>query len=341
MEDSKFRRYLIIGQIGGWFLLGFIIFTAEIPWTNTATALLYSLNFLFFMMGLVYLQYHLLLPLYLKGNWLLYGILVLILIFTFNFLSLLSDQLLIPYSDPEYGSDDSIESIIYMLPLSMLVVLGSNIYYFVEQWFVKTKQSAMLQSEKLQAELNFLKSQINPHFLFNTLNNIYSFVQTGHENASPMLERLSGILRYVVYDCQEKTVNVTKEVQAIEDLLEIYKMKNSRQENITLGTSGITGHFKIAPLVLVNLVENACKHSDAASNPSGFLKVDLSIADNNCTLYISNSFNNSRKLDEDGGVGMGNVIKRLDLQFEKKYLLEEEKSGNTYQLQLKFPIDKE
>ena len=120
-----------------------------------------------------------------------------------------------------------------------------------------------------------MKSQINPHFLFNTLNNIYAFAQTGNEKTAPMLERLSSILRFMVYDCSEEKVELIKELNAVEDLLEIYKMKNSEQRNIQFVSEGVKGFPLVAPLIIVNFVENAFKHSDAVSNPNGFIHVKM------------------------------------------------------------------
>ena len=117
----------------------------------------------------------------------------------------------------------------------------------------------LLKNQKLEAELNFLKSQINPHFLFNTLNNIYAYAQIGNEKTAPMLERLSAILRFMVYDCSEDRVGFTKELEAIEHLLEIQKMKNSKQQNIYFSQKGVKGYHLIAPLIIVNLIENGHK----------------------------------------------------------------------------------
>ncbi len=163
--------------------------------------------------------------------------------------------------------------------------------YFVEAWHENFKREVLLKSEKLQTELNFLKSQINPHFLFNTLNNIYSYAQTSNEKTAPMLERLSAILRFMVYDCGEDRVSLNKELSAIEDLLEIHKMKNSKQQNIQFSSEGVKGYHLIVPLILVNFVENACKYNDTISNPNGYIKINLLVSKlDHCEFSIQNTF---------------------------------------------------
>ena len=113
-----------------------------------------------------------------------------------------------------------------------------------------------------------------------------------------MLERLSSILRFMVYDCSENRVGLSKEITAVEDLLEIHKMKNSEQRNIELQVSGVKGFHLIAPLIIVNFVENACKHSDVVNNPEGFLHIHISVDDaDHCLLELSNTFRPKAKID--------------------------------------------
>ncbi|MEM9822279.1 MAG: histidine kinase, partial [Bacteroidota bacterium] len=218
----------------------------------------------------------------------------------------------------------------------------TSLFYFAEKWFKNISAENQLRNEKLQAEVNFLKSQINPHFLFNTLNNIYSYTQTGNEKAAPMLERLSSILRFMVYDCAENRVGLSKEITAIESLLEIHKMKNSAQQNIDLSVEGVRGFHLIAPLIIVNFVENACKHSDVVSNKNGFIKVKVWVDEaDHCLLTISNSYKEKKRITNPyGGLGLENIKKRLALQYGDRYRLSEEKADGIYQLQLHIPLER-
>ena len=238
MNKTAFDKYSRIGQVGLWLLLFLIIFMAEVPYSGFMYAAFYAFNFVLFQVALVYTHYQLVLPMLIKGKKWAYFPLAIIAVAFFNALGVASDLLLITYTDIDYGEEVGWEAIMYLFPLSALIVAGSSCYHFVEKGYQSIQKEGALVSEKLQAELNFLKSQINPHFLFNTLNNIYSYVQTGHDHAAPMLERLSSILRFMVYDCMENRVELVKEMQAVENLMEIHKMKNTDQKNITLTMGG-------------------------------------------------------------------------------------------------------
>ncbi|MEM8567436.1 MAG: histidine kinase [Bacteroidota bacterium] len=342
MNKSTFDKYSSIGQAGLWLLLFLILLTAEVPYTGLVNAVLYAFNFVAFQAILVYVHYRWVLPLLIRWKKFIYFPLAVVLVVLFNALSGVSDSLLIPYTDPAYGTDTGWEEVMYILPLSVLILIATSCYYFIEKGYQSIQNEGALVSEKLQAELNFLKSQINPHFLFNTLNNIYSYVQTGHRNAAPMLERLSSILRFMVYDCAEDRVELVKEMQAVEDLLEVHKMKNTDQENITLTLEGIKRYHLIVPLIVVNLVENACKHSDVITNQEGFIHVKLQVDDHDYGfLAISNSV---RKIAperyKDGGVGLANVIKRLELQYGNAYSIDQKLEHNSYHLKLNIPLER-
>ena len=337
MHQSKFKLYSLLGQIGVWIIF-FMIYSME-EWEYSGASISFLYGFLVTLLHavMVYFHYYVLLPFYRQKKRLLYFSLTL---FSIVLLSILSYYIFLNFP---FDYDPEIEfwgDVIYNFFLLTLVTAVSSLYYFVEAWFENIKTESMLRSEKLQAELNFLKSQINPHFLFNTLNNIYAYAQTNNPKTAPMLERLSSILRFIVYDCQEEQVALVKELETVEDLLEMYKMKNSGQKNIRLSAEGVKGFHLIDPLILVNFVENACKHSDVFTNPKGFLEVDMSVNDaDELLLNISNTFKQKPKIDSKyQGLGLQNIQKRLELLYEEAYNYEEEVQENVYQLRLRIPL---
>lgn len=344
MEKSQFRKYSSIAQVAGWLLLFLIMFVVDAAYVGIEAAAIYAFNFVVMQMAVVYVHYRLVFPLFHRGEKALYFLLAFLLVVLFAALGYFYD-LLFPYYYPEDKLESFWETLSYSLPISLLLVASSCAYYFVEAWFHNSRRESELRNQKLEAELNFLKSQINPHFLFNTLNNIYSYVQTGNEKSAPMLERLSSVLRFMVYDCSEEKVELNKELEAVDDLLEIYKMKNSDQQNITLTTSGVKGYHLIAPLIIVNMVENACKHSDAVSNPNGFIRVNVEVnSQGDCTCQISNSVKSQSTgysgETKYGGVGHANVLQRLELQYGNRYQLERSEEGGIYQIKVTMPLEK-
>ncbi len=339
MKQSKFRRYSILGQAGAWLILFMTYSMEELDYSGVKHSLLYAASVISVLMVMVYIHYYKVLPLFHQGKRWTYFITAITLISFFSALHYYVDYLF-PF---DYTFEFSFwETFSYNFFLSALIIAVSSLFYFVEAWYHNIKTESQLRNEKLQAELNFLKSQINPHFLFNTLNNIYSYAQTGNEKTAPMLERLSSILRFMVYDCSEDKVALVNELNAVEDLLEIHKMKNSGQRNIEFSRKGVKGFHLIAPLIIVNFVENACKHSDAVSNPKGFIHVRISVnGKDNCLLEVSNSIKKKVATNTKyKGLGLENIKKRLDLQYDETYTLEEEKSGDKYYLKLQIPLER-
>ena len=343
MNKSTFRRYGILSQIGLFIIFFLINFIENLPFCSVIASMAYALNYTFMVAAVVVIHYIYILPLYLKTKYFTYFSSLFLVMTFFIGLYYLIDTLLA--FNHEYSGDDEsfyLMGIVYDYLILIITVAYTSLYYFVEQWYKNMTTENELRNEKLQAELNFLKSQINPHFLFNTLNNIYSFAQTGNQKTAPMLERLSSILRFMVYDCGESRVGLSKEITAVEDLLEIHKMKNSEQQNMSLKVEGVKGFHLIAPLIIVNFVENACKHSDVVSNPKGFLNINISVDDlDNCLLEISNTFKEKVVIDPKyGGLGLENIKKRLELQYGEAYSLVEEKSEGIYHLELKIPLER-
>ncbi|MEO1436500.1 MAG: histidine kinase [Bacteroidota bacterium] len=345
MERIQFKRLVIRAQVIAWTAL-FLMFALE-GWDyyEPAGAIIYGLVEVLLYGAAVYIHYAYLLPFWKQQRLQLYIGSTILLLSTFALLFYFKMILLWGFDDTSnFWIEDFGGNFLYYLLLIGIFVAASSLFYFVEAWHTNLQKETELKNEKLQAELSFLRSQINPHFLFNTLNNIYAYAQSGHEKTAPMIDRLSSILRFMVYDCQEERVELNKEYQAINDLLEIYKMKNSAQQNIRLRADGIKRYHLIAPLILVNLVENACKHSDAVNNPEGFIHVDLSVnTDQSCTAVIANSMKKSvqhRSGSKYGGVGLDNVLKRLQLQYGDQYQMAQEIQDHIFELTVQIPLER-
>lgn len=343
MRASAFKRYSILGQLGVWTILLLIFSVEEMDYSSVGVSLAYGFCKTLVWPLAVYPHYYGLLPILQKGRlWLYFGLTFLLIFFTAS-LSVGVDQIFPFGYDYDYDPEaDFWGNVFYYFLLVGLITAVSSLYYFIEVWQTNQERSFQLRQQKLEAELNFLKSQINPHFLFNTLNNIYSYVQTGNAQAATMLERLSSILRFMVYEGSSELVRLQQELEAVENLLEINKMKNSKQANIVLKTEGVKGYHLIAPLIIVNFVENACKHSDAINNPEGFIRVAVQVKEGDlCVLQIANSVRAQKKVDNAyGGVGLENMMKRLELQYGSKFQLEQKEVGNRYELNLELPLNR-
>ncbi len=341
IRASAFRLYSILGQLGGWTILLLIFSVEEMDYSTVGVSLAYGFCKTLVWPLAVYPHYYGLLPMLQRGRIWLYAILTFVLLFFTASLSVLVDQIFPFNYDYDFGAELYFwGDVLYYFLLVALITAVSSLYYFIEVWQTNQERSFQLRQQKLEAELNFLKSQINPHFLFNTLNNIYSYVQTGNERAGTMLERLSSILRFMVYDGSSDLVRLQQELEAVENLLEINKMKNSKQSNIVLHTKGVKGYHLIAPLIIVNFVENACKHSDVISNLEGFITVEVEVKEGDlCVLNIANSVGKKKSLTHEyGGLGMENMMKRLQLQYGSNFKLKQQQRGNRYEVHLEIPL---
>lgn len=194
-------------------------------------------------------------------------------------------------------------------------------------WYYKKEQKErelhiQMKADKLEAEMKFLKNQISPHFIFNTLNNIYSLVQQGHPNASPMLAKLSGILRYLLYDSAKKEVPLKKELQTIEQYIELQLMRKPKSQNVDFYQEGNTNGIKIVPLLLLNFVENCFKHGDLDKSEEGFVKIACIAEEGQRVRFTAeNSKTTAVVVSQSGGLGNLNIQRQLDLNYKDKYQL--------------------
>lgn len=191
----------------------------------------------------------------------------------------------------------------------LLLLVFSALYQLLEN-------RRELDARHAEAQLNYLKAQINPHFLFNTLNNIYAAATLQHPRTADMVLKLSTLLRYVTYDAQADRVPLEKEIGQIRTYLDLFRMKSEQALPVRFDTEGDIGQLTIEPLLLLPLVENALKHGDLEGNPEGFLRIFLQGDAGGLLFEVENSFDpQNEQKDEVGGVGLENIRRRLDLNY--------------------------
>lgn len=226
-----------------------------------------------------------------------------------------------------------------MLPY-VIVFLGSTLIEVGRFASKKEKQAIQWEKEKLETELKFLKSQINPHFLFNTLNNVYSLTLMQDPKTPESIMQLSEILRYMVYDSNEAEVPLKSEINYIESYVQLKLLKDSRGMDVRLNLDRSAPDLKVAPLLFITFIENAFKHSHIENLKGGYIAIDLQIAGREVIFKVDNSVpQRTFTKDKVGGVGLENIRKRLNLLYpEGKHILEIKKEDDSFSVYLKLNL---
>ena len=215
---------------------------------------------------------------------------------------------------------------------SLFFIFLSALLKFAIHWFLNDRVQRDLQNQRLTAELAFLKSQINPHFLFNSLNSIYSLAYQRSETTPGAILKLSEIMRYMLYECNDNKVDLAKELQYLENFIELQKIRFGDKAYIDFKVKGIVGHQQIVPLLLIAFIENAFKHG-IANDPLRPIRLLIDVDEAHLHFFIQNRKHTNNK-DEAGGIGLNNVKRRLNLLYPGKYNLDIKNEAETYTVEL-------
>lgn len=220
-----------------------------------------------------------------------------------------------------------------VIPHFFLVTAGAAIrlmfdYFRLQQRMMETAK------EKAEAELNFLKSQINPHFLFNSINAVYFLIDKQNQEARDSLHKFSGMLRYQLYEVNGSRVPIEKELQYLEDYVHLQKLRKDDQYQVSLSHTTSVQHFSIEPLLLIPFVENAFKHVSAFTGKPNYIRISLDHKDSTLLFTIENSREERLQVDQYGGIGLKNVQRRLELLYPGKHTLQIEKTDDLFRVTL-------
>ena len=225
--------------------------------------------------------------------------------------------------------------------LNPIVLLTSGIKLF-KQWYNQEQHSQELAREKLSAELNYLKGQVHPHFLFNTLNNLYSLSLQKSDATPKVVLKLSELMSYMLYDSQAASVSLGKEINHIKNYTELEKIRYGNRLDVSLNVSGDVNGKQIAPLLLIPFVENAFKHGVSNETDNAWVTIDIKVKDELLAVKVENSRSNGLTTSEasgyKNGIGLQNVARRLELLYNNNYELKMEKEADRYLVDLKITL---
>ncbi|MEC7753198.1 MAG: histidine kinase [Bacteroidota bacterium] len=292
----------------------------------------YSLLFHIPLLFLVYVNLLVLVPKLLKkGKYHFYIPTVALLLMTTYGVHELTFELLLPALPTEYYMVSFTDWEVLVTIFGIYLIL-STLLTLSKSWY-KLQQ---VEKEKLSIELNSLKTQVNPHFLFNSLNSIYSLALAKSERTAETVLELSNLLRYMLYEVGEEKVDIEKEVEMIENYIELQKLRADDSTKVNFEVKGDLKDKKIAPLLFFPLIENAFKHGVKGVSESAFIEMTLNVGKG----IEFNIINNIGKVDDleqgkYGGIGLENVRRRLELIYPKSHEFEIAETEKVFEVKLK------
>jgi sensor histidine kinase YesM len=209
--------------------------------------------------------------------------------------------------------------------LGLMLALKLSMDWYGQQLIIQK-----ITVEKLNAEVNFLRAQVNPHFLFNILNNLYALTLKKSELAPDVVLKLSEMMEYMLYDSTGEKVPLEKEISYLSNYMELERLRFSGGAAIDLNINAALNGYEIAPLLLLPLVENAFKHGLGKQTKGGWLNVDINLVQSSLEVIVENAKPASVVDKGKGGIGLDNLRKRLDLLYPGRYTLQLEDKKDAF-----------
>lgn len=335
--NIKPKAITIFTQILVWtglLLLPLIFFRPppDMPNSVSHNSIHVTISF-FLLIGFYYLNYYLLIPqFYLKKKTAFYLISVIGSFFAVTIISSLFIHLFILQSNNNIGTEPPIFGPAMLFFVVVLFVsLGLRMNF---EWKRAEAEKIEIEKEKMNAELSYLKAQVNPHFLFNTLNVIYTLATMRSDQTAEAVMKLSKLMRYVIVDVQAPFVPVEKEIGYIENFIELHRLRLADNNQINFQVSGNQTGLQIAPFILIPFVENAIKHGTSTIEPM-IIEIVIELLNNELSFRVKNDKlkNNSKNYDSTG-IGNENTQKRLEMIYKNNYTLQINDEVKTFEVKL-------
>jgi LytS/YehU family sensor histidine kinase len=211
-----------------------------------------------------------------------------------------------------------------------------------KNWIQSKRHQQVLEKEKLETELNFLRYQFNPHILFNTINSIFFLIHKNPDVAAASLAKFSELLRYQLYECNDERIPLSQAIDYLENFIGLEKLRQNSNQQVTLDIDRQDGEGSvIAPFMLMTFVENAFKHVSRHADEPNWITISLVTTGRLLDFSIANSvapFPASDELIRYGGIGLKNVQRRLDLLYPEQYELDIKNTGSTFKVRLRLEL---
>ncbi len=300
-----------------------------------------------FYISIVYINLYYLFPTYLKTNKLFtYLTLLILLVVVATPIEVLLHYWLFKSGTNELSEVFTFKNNSSFFLGSFFVGFSSSIYKIINDWMEHQRERMDLQRQNLTSELKFLKTQINPHFFFNTLNSLYALTLKKSDKAPEIVLKLSEMMRYMLYESNERNIALTQEINYMKNYLELEKIRHGDNFKMDMNISGSPSGHKIAPLLFIPFLENSFKHGIDHALKSGYVNINLDIKEKSLHIKVTNSLPTnevSLKVQNKkiGGIGLTNVRRRLNILYPKRHKLEIEKNDKEFMVSLSLQLNKQ
>ncbi|MBO9151548.1 sensor histidine kinase [Chitinophaga sp. GCM10012297] len=313
---------------GALLLMPYVVSSAESGYAIGAiSGLFFSISVLIHM-GIFYGNAYFLIPKLLNRRfWWLYFISA----FVLTGLSIPLKWVILARWWPEVLRDFTLYRFVFAPSFITLVI--SFLYRILTDRIRHEKEQEEHRAEQLASELKFLRSQISPHFLFNVLTNLVSLARKKSDLMEPALIRLSGLMRYMLYDTRQQKVELRKEIEYLDSYVELQKLRFGNDVKIRYEVNAGEGHYMIEPMLLIAFVENAFKHG-TGSGTDAWIGIRLHVNNGEMTFDVKNRFEEQGSKDDSSGIGLHNVRARLGLLYKNRHKLEIAEENNIFQVTL-------
>lgn len=225
----------------------------------------------------------------------------------------------------------------YNLSIVVFYLAFASTLYLSKQWYIQKELIRKIELERLNTELEYLKAQINPHFLFNSLNTVFFQIDKQNTVARETLSKFSDMLRYQLYECNGKEIAIEKEMLYLKNYVELHRLRLGEQYEIRFACSDELKNFTLPPLLLLPFIENAFKHVSHFTDRKNIIDIELKKSRNLFRLKIFNT-KDTKATTASGGIGLKNVQRRLELLYHDRYELEIKDQPESFDVQLNLEI---
>lgn len=290
---------------------------------------------------LVYINLNIFIPrLFYERKYFQYAFILLLFISLYALLVSYIEMYVLHYYDNLKDPDLFRHLFISNLVIFILLVVITTTLKLSKKWYQSRAEMQRLRLEKLETELQFLRTQINPHFLFNTLNNIYSLILSKeNEKAGGMILKLSGIMDYMIHDSKEETVPLQTEINHIRNYLDLEKIRLIGQDHVDFISETDKADYRIAPYILFPFIENGFKHGISNTIHNGFIKIGVNASNGILKFQVENSKPSNSDNDMNNGIGLSNIKRRLEIIYPGKHELEILDNSFSYHVNLTIQLN--